>query len=116
MQLRKGKGNVKSITKYKKKEGDSIRAYCDRFTLTTLNVPDHEEFLVIGAFTQGLPPGLLSKKMQRTIPQSRDELNYIVEKYLRQIKGVERKEANLKVGSSVYIKQEEVVSCPNNGY
>ena len=61
--------------------------------MTTLNVLGHEEFLVTGAFTQGLLSVPLSKKMQGTVPYSRDELKCRVEKYLRQIEGDERKEA-----------------------
>nr|KAJ0192956.1 hypothetical protein LSAT_V11C800394640 [Lactuca sativa] len=62
MQLRKGKGDANSVMMCKKK-GELIRDYYDRFTLATLNVPGHEEFLVTGAFAQGLLPGPLSKKM-----------------------------------------------------
>lgn len=58
-------------------------------------VPGNEEFLVTGAFTQGLLPCPLSKKMLAMVPQSRDEIKYRVEKYLRQIEGEERKENNL---------------------
>ena len=57
----------------------------------TLSVPGHEEFLVTGAFAQGLLPGPLSRKLQGTMPKSRDELKYRVEKYLRQIEGEKRK-------------------------
>ena len=69
MQLRKGKEDANSIMACKQKEGESIRAYYDRFTLATLNVPGHEEFLVTGTFAQGLLPDPVSKKMQGTIPQ-----------------------------------------------
>lgn len=75
----------------KQKEGDSIWAYYDIFTLERLYISVHDEFLVTGTFTQGLLPNHLSKKMQGMIPQSRDELKYRVEKYLRQIECEERK-------------------------
>ena len=58
-----------------------------------MSVPDLEEFLVTGAFAQGLLSGLLSKKMQGIVLKSRDELKYRVEKYLRQNEGEERKKA-----------------------
>nr|KAJ0198296.1 hypothetical protein LSAT_V11C700382210 [Lactuca sativa] len=61
----------------------------DKFMLATLNVSGHEEFLVTGAFAQGLLLGPLSKKMQGTIEAK------------------ERKEANLKFIAHAYIKQEE---------
>nr|KAJ0211899.1 hypothetical protein LSAT_V11C400157740 [Lactuca sativa] len=96
----------------KQREGESIREYYDRFTLATLNVPGHEEFLVTGTFAQGLLSGPLSKKMQGTVPKSRDELKFRVEKYMRQIEGEERKEANIKVIANAYAKQEETVSRP----
>nr|KAJ0227046.1 hypothetical protein LSAT_V11C100019440 [Lactuca sativa] len=88
MHLRKGKGDVNLIMACKQKEGESIRVYYDIFTLATLNILGHDEFLVTGAFAQGLLPGPLSKKMQEMVPQSRDEL--------KQIESEERKEANLK--------------------
>lgn len=93
-----------------------IRAYYDRFTSATLNVPGHEEFLVNGAFAYGPLHDPLSKKMQGMAPQSIDELKYSVKKYLWQIKGEEWKEANLKVVANAYIKQEEVNShiSPND--
>lgn len=47
------------------------------------------------------------------VTQSRYERKYKVEKYLRQIKGEERKEANLNIVASAYIKQEELASRPN---
>lgn len=104
MQLRKGNGDTNSIVSCKQKEGDSIRAYSDRFMLAALNVPVHKEFLVIGAFVQGLLLELLSKNMYGTVPQLREEIKYRVEKYLWQIEGEERKETNLKVVANVYIK------------
>nr|KAJ0198857.1 hypothetical protein LSAT_V11C600334800 [Lactuca sativa] len=76
MQLRKGKGDANSVIACKQREGESIRDYYDRFTLATLNVPGHEEFVVIGAFTQGLLPGPLSKKMQRIVPRSKDKITF----------------------------------------
>nr|KAJ0218292.1 hypothetical protein LSAT_V11C300102610 [Lactuca sativa] len=82
-------------------------------SIPTLNVPGHEEFLVTAAFAQGLLPGPLSRKMQGTVSRSIDELNFCVEKYLRQIDGEERKEANLKVVGNTYLKQEETVSQPS---
>lgn len=75
-----------------------------------LNVPGYEEFLVTSAFTQWLLPDPLSNKMQGTVPWSRDELKYRVEKYLTKIEGEEKKEANLKVVPSVYTKEEEASS------
>lgn len=78
-----------------------------------LNVLGHKEFLVTGALAQGLLPIHLPKDTQGMVPQSGDELKYRVEKYLKQVKGGERKEANLKAIANVYIKQEEPVSCPN---
>lgn len=110
MQLRKIKRDAKSIMAYKQKEGESIRMYYDRFTLTTLSIPGDEEFLVTGAFSKGLLPGSLSRKMQGIVPKSRDELEYRVEKYLRKIEGEERKQANLKVVANVYLKQESTDS------
>lgn len=77
-----------------------------------LNVPSHEQFQVIGAFPQGLFPDPPSNKMQGMEPRSRDELKYMIEKYLRQIKGEERKEANLKAIVNTYIRQEEENSRP----
>ena len=65
------------------KGGKSIRAYYDKFTLATLDVPDHKEFHITGAFAQHLLIVLLSKKMQGMVPQSGDELKYRVNKYLR---------------------------------
>ena len=44
--------------------------------------------------------------MQGTVPKSRDELKYRVEKYLRQIEGEERKQAKLKAIANAYLKQE----------
>lgn len=63
MHLRKGKGDANSIMTCKQKEGESIRAHHDRFTLATLSVPGHKEFLVTDAFTEGMLPEPLSKKM-----------------------------------------------------
>lgn len=74
------------------------------FTLATLSVPGHEEFLVTGAFAQGQLHNPLSKKMQGAVPKTRDEHKYKVEKYLRQIEGEKRMEANLKVVANAYIK------------
>lgn len=76
MQLRKWKEDENSIMECKQKEGESIWAYYNRFTLVTLNVPGHEEFLVTSTFTQDLLPDPLSKKMLGKLPQSRDELKY----------------------------------------
>lgn len=42
MQIWKEEGDAKSIMACKKKEGESIRVYYDRFTLETLNVLGHE--------------------------------------------------------------------------
>ncbi|KAL7602771.1 hypothetical protein Lser_V15G16809 [Lactuca serriola] len=106
MQLRKMKGDANFIMSCKQKEGESIRVYNERFTLVTLSVPGHEVFLVTCAFTKGLLPGPLSRKMQGTVPKSRDELKYRVEKYPKKIEGEERKEANLKVVANAYLKQE----------
>ena len=83
MKLRKVKGDASSIMTCKQKEGESVRAYHDRFTLVTLSIPGHEEFLVTGAFTQGLLPGPMSRKMQGTMQKYRYKLKYRVEKYLR---------------------------------
>nr|KAJ0221700.1 hypothetical protein LSAT_V11C200066500 [Lactuca sativa] len=83
MQLRKVQGDVNSIIACKQKKGESIRAYYDRFNPATLSIPDHKEYLVTGAFDQGLLPGPLSRKTHRTMPKSRDALKYRVEKYLR---------------------------------
>ncbi|CAI9287287.1 unnamed protein product [Lactuca saligna] len=96
----------------RQKEGESIRAYYDRFTLATLSDPGHEEFLVTSTFAQGLLTGPLSGKMQGTIPKSRDELKYRVEKYFRLIKGEEHKQANLKVVLNAYHKQERPTPNP----
>lgn len=79
-----------------------------------LNILGHEEFPVTGPFAQGLLPSPFSKKMQEMVPQSRDELKYRVKKCLRQIKGEERKEANLKAIANTYIKQEEEISNANS--
>nr|KAJ0195476.1 hypothetical protein LSAT_V11C700368730 [Lactuca sativa] len=60
---------------------------------------------------KALGPGSpLSRKMQGTVPKSRDEVKYRVEKYLRKIEGEERKEANLKFVLKAYLKQESVDS------
>lgn len=67
----------------KQREVKSIRAYYNRFTLTMLSIPGHEEFLVTGTFAQGLYPDPLSKKIQGTVPKTRDKLKYKVAKYLR---------------------------------
>lgn len=75
----------------KQKEGETIRAYYDRFTLGTQYVPDPKEFFVTNAFAQGLLLGPLSKKMQGMVPQLRDELKYKVKKYLWKFEGEERK-------------------------
>lgn len=83
MQQRKGKGDANSIMACEKTEEDSIRAYYNRFTSSTLNIPGHEEFLVTGVFAQGLLTDPLSKKMQGTVPQLRDEIKDRVDKYLR---------------------------------
>lgn len=104
MQLRKGKGDTNSVMACKQKSGESIRDYYDQFTLATLNVTGHEEFLVTGASAQGLLPGPLSRKMQGIVPRSRDELKFFLEKYLPQIGGEERNEANLKVLANGYLK------------
>ena len=48
--------------------------------------------------------------MKEIVPKSRDELKYRVEKYLRQIKGKELKEANIKVVANGYLKQESIDS------
>lgn len=90
--------------------------YYDRFTLATQNILGHEEFLVTDAFVQCLLHGSLSKKMQGMVPQSRDELKYRVKKYLREVEGEEREEANIKDLANAYIKQEEAVSRPNAGH
>nr|KAJ0185445.1 hypothetical protein LSAT_V11C900463730 [Lactuca sativa] len=95
MQLRKVKGDANSIMSCKEKEGESIRAYYDWFTHATLSVP------VTGAFAQGLLPGL--RKMQGTMPKSRDEIKYRIE-------GEEHKQANLKVVANAYLKQESTDS------
>ena len=52
--------------------------------------------------------------MQGTSPRSRDELKFHVEKYMKQIEGEERKEANLKAVANTYIKQEEATSQPSS--
>ncbi|KAL7589191.1 hypothetical protein Lser_V15G38099 [Lactuca serriola] len=114
MQLKNGKEDAKSVMVCKQKEEESIRDYYGQFTLATLNVPGHEEFLVTGAFARGLLPGHLSRKMQGTIPRSRDELKFCVDKYSRQFEEEERKEANLKVVANTYLKQEETVSQPSS--
>lgn len=106
MQLTKVKVDANSIMECKQKEGDYIRPYYDRFMLEILNVPVHEELLVFGTFAQRLLPDPLSKKMKGTVPQSRDKIKYRVKKYLRQIEGDGRKEANLKAVTNTYIKHE----------
>ena len=50
MQLRKRNGDANSVMAWKQKEGESIHEYYDRFTLETLNVPGHKEFMVTCAF------------------------------------------------------------------
>lgn len=64
----KRNGDANSIMAYKQKEEESIRAYYDRFTSATLNVPGHKEFFVTSAFTQGLLLGPLAKKIQGAVP------------------------------------------------
>lgn len=108
MQLQKGRGDTNSIMECKQKEGESIREYYARFTLATLSMLGHEQFLVIGAFAQGLLSSHLSKKMQGIVPKTRDKLKYRVERYLRQFDGEEQKEENIKAVAKAYIKQEEV--------
>nr|KAJ0194369.1 hypothetical protein LSAT_V11C800447410 [Lactuca sativa] len=104
------KGNLNEMTTLswhasKKRENPS------KHTMIGLpSVPGHEEFLVTGTFAQGLLLGPLSRKMQGTEPNSRDELTYRVEKYLRKIKGEERKQANLNVVVNAYLKQESADS------
>lgn len=100
----------------KQKKGESLRAYYNIFTLETLNIMIYKEFHGTGAFAQIFHPVPPSKKMQGTISRSRDELEYKVKKYLRQIDGEERKETNLKVVVNAYIKHEEPVSRPNTGH
>ncbi|XP_023734606.1 uncharacterized protein LOC111882474 [Lactuca sativa] len=95
MQLRKGKGDANSMMMFKQREGESTRSYYNRLTLATLNVPGHEEFLVTGAFAQGLLLGPLSKNMQGIVPRSREKLKFRVEKYLIKIEGEEQKEAHI---------------------
>lgn len=50
------------------------------------------------------------------MPKSRDKLKYRVEKYLMQIKGEERKEANLKAVLNAYLKQELVDSYSRHSH
>ena len=57
MHLRKGKWDAKYVRMCKQREGESIYAYYDQFTLAIVKVLGHEEFLVTGSFAQGLLPG-----------------------------------------------------------
>lgn len=78
--------------------------------------PSREEFLVTSAFAQGLLLGPMSIKMQGTMPKSRDELKYMVEKYLLQIEVEERKQANSKDVVNTYLKQESVDSYSRHNH
>ena len=55
-------------------------------------------------------------KRLKTIPKSRDELKYRVEKYVRHIEGEERILENLKAVANDYLKQESTdsYSCHNH--
>nr|KAJ0195688.1 hypothetical protein LSAT_V11C700352310 [Lactuca sativa] len=96
----------------KKKEGDFIQAYYNRFNLATLSIPGHEELLVIVAFAQGLLPGPLSRKIQDTVPKSRDELKYkTFETFLLHIPSVHQtRPEEPQVGSTQHRKK------PHNGW
>ncbi|KAL7614932.1 hypothetical protein Lser_V15G07570 [Lactuca serriola] len=95
MQLRKYKGDSHSIIACKYKEGESIREYFTRSTNATLDVPRHDEGLIAGAFTWGLPPDPLSQKLMGKKPQTRAELKEKVERYLRQEESEATKQAYL---------------------
>nr|KAJ0190532.1 hypothetical protein LSAT_V11C800446390 [Lactuca sativa] len=101
--MMEGKGRCKLNNDMQEKGGKSIRAYYDKFTLATLDVPDHKEFHITGAFAQHLLIVLLSKKMQGMVPQSGDELKYRIE-------SEERKEGNLKAVVNKYINHEDAIS------
>ncbi|XP_023754008.1 uncharacterized protein LOC111902400 [Lactuca sativa] len=74
MQLRKYKGYSHSIIGCKQKEGETVREYFARFINATLDVPEHDERLIDGAFTWGLLPGPLSQKLMGKKPLKRAEL------------------------------------------
>lgn len=63
MQLRIYKVETHSIIDCKQKEGEMVHEYFTRFTKATLDVSGLEQGLITGAFTWGLLPGLLSKKL-----------------------------------------------------
>lgn len=63
MHLRKYKGDSQSIIGCIQKKGETVREYFTKFINATLDIPCHEEGLIIGAFTWGLLPGPLSQKL-----------------------------------------------------
>ncbi|XP_023771606.1 uncharacterized protein LOC111920247 [Lactuca sativa] len=95
MQLRKYKGDSHSIIGCKQKEGETVREYFTRFINAMLDVPGHDEGLIVGAFTWGLLPGPLSQKLMGKKPLTRAELKERVERYLRQEDGEAAKQAYL---------------------
>ena len=107
MQLRRYKGDTNTILGCRQREGESIREYYQRFTKATLDVPGHEEKIVVGAFTQGILPGELSLKLQAKVPTTRVELKEKVERYLRSTEGEEEKKKFLKASQHIHSKRSE---------
>ena len=79
MQLHKYKGDSHSKIGCKQKEGETVREYFTRFISTTLDVLGHDKGLIAGAFTWGLLPGPLLKKLVGKKPKTRAELKKRVE-------------------------------------
>ncbi|KAL7603323.1 hypothetical protein Lser_V15G16837 [Lactuca serriola] len=101
MQLQKYKDDSHSIIGCKQKEGETVRKYFMRFTNAMLDIPRHDEGLIVGAFTWGILSGPLSQKLMGKKPQTRAELKEKVERYLRQEEGVAMKQAYLTIMASL---------------
>lgn len=83
----KYKGDCHSIIGCKQREGETVKDYFARFTKATLDVPGHDEGLIVGAFTWGLLPGSLSQNFKGKQPKTRVELKERVECFLCQEEG-----------------------------
>ncbi|KAL7601482.1 uncharacterized protein LOC111911505 [Lactuca sativa] len=95
MQLRKYKGDCHTIIGCKQREGHTVKDYFARLIKATLDVPVYDEGLIAKAFTWGLMPGSLSQKLMGKQPNTRAELNEMVERFLPQDEGEASKQVYL---------------------
>ena len=76
--------DTQSLLSCRQKENETLHSYVARFNKAMLSVPERADNMITAAFTYGLCPGLLFKKLIGKPPKYRKDLLERVHQFMKQ--------------------------------